>query len=140
MKKVTDDSDTNENLIKLEGVEGLWYEQPDMLSKYKRRPNSLEQICSTHFAKMARSGGKVKFVRDVNGIGPDEEEFESDSDNESEKYENEDLYTKFNFIMTDNDEQTIEIPRIFKLRETLPGENPIMQRRSFPAARFHKVN
>ena len=43
--------------------------------------------------------------------------------------------------MTDNDEQMIEIPRIFKLRETLPGENPIMQRRSFPAAlRFHKVN
>ena len=43
--------------------------------------------------------------------------------------------------MTDSDEPMIEIPRIFKLKETLPGENPIMQRRSFPAAlRFHKVN
>ena len=32
------------NLIKLDGVEGLWYEQPDMLSKYKRRPDDIEEM------------------------------------------------------------------------------------------------
>ena len=88
MKKVTDENENDKNLIKLEGVEGLWYEQPDMLSKYKRRPNSLEQICSTHFAKMARSGGKLL---SVNVTGPDEEEYDSDSESESENNANEDL-------------------------------------------------
>ena len=86
MKKVTEENENNKNLIKLEGVEGLWYEQPDMLSKYKRRPNLLEQICSTHFSKMTRSGGKIKSVKDLNVTGPDEEEFESDSDHESENF------------------------------------------------------
>ena len=37
MKRVEEDSKEDNNLVKLEGVEGLWYEQPDILSKYKRR-------------------------------------------------------------------------------------------------------
>ena len=42
----------NKNLIKLEGVEGLWYEQPDIMSKYKRRSEDLEEMRASHFAKM----------------------------------------------------------------------------------------
>ena len=37
MKRVEEDSNNDKQLMKLEGVEGLWYEQPDILSKYKRR-------------------------------------------------------------------------------------------------------
>ena len=51
--------ETNQkNVIKLEGIDGLWYEQPDILSKYKRRPVEIEEICHTHFSKMFKSGGR----------------------------------------------------------------------------------
>jgi hypothetical protein len=36
MKRAAENETENKNLIKLEGVEGLWYEQPEILSKYKR--------------------------------------------------------------------------------------------------------
>ena len=58
MKKVDGDTQDKNNLIKLEGVDGLWYEQPDILSKYKRRDDRLEKICYTQYGKMIRSGGK----------------------------------------------------------------------------------
>ena len=58
MKKADENETENKNLIKLEGLDGLWYEQPDMLSKFKRRHDELENICYTHFGKMIRSGGK----------------------------------------------------------------------------------
>ena len=45
MKRADENEKENKNLIKVEGVEGLWYEQPDMLSKYKRRPDNLEEMC-----------------------------------------------------------------------------------------------
>ena len=32
MKRVEEDSKDDNNLVKLEGVEGLWYEQPDILT------------------------------------------------------------------------------------------------------------
>ena len=54
---------------------------------------------------------------------------------------NDDPYRKFHYIMTEFDEQGEEIPKYFKLKEAFPKENPIMQKRSYPAAlRFHKVN
>ena len=53
MKKAEEHEDNNrsKNLIKLEGVEGLWYEQPDMMSKYKRRSDELEEMRASHFEK-----------------------------------------------------------------------------------------
>ena len=143
MKKANEDDEESSNLIKLEGVDGLWYEQPDMLSKYKRRPDTLEKIASSHFAKMIRTGGKLKSDNDSKEISPDKEEFEDDSDDETEDHDDnkEDPYKKFHFIITEDDELGEEIPQVFKLKETYPRENPIMQKRSFPAAlRFHKVN
>ena len=92
---------------------------------------------------MIRTGGKLKSDKDLKETGPDEEEFEYDSDNEDDDHDNdkEDPYKKFHFIITEDDELGAEIPQAFKLRETFPRENPIMQKRSFPAAlRFHKVN
>ena len=46
-------------MTKLDGVEGLWYEQPDILSKYKRRDERLERICYTQYGKMIRTGGNL---------------------------------------------------------------------------------
>ena len=57
MKKADENEKECNGLVKLEGVDGLWYEQPDMLSKYKRRPDKLEQICSSHFARMTKTNG-----------------------------------------------------------------------------------
>ena len=34
---------------------GLWYEQPDILSKYKRRPEKIEQMCSHQEEKQKRT-------------------------------------------------------------------------------------
>ena len=44
MNWVEDDSKEDKNSVKLEGVEGLWHEQPDILSIYKRRDDQLEKI------------------------------------------------------------------------------------------------
>ena len=63
------------------------------------------------------------------------------SDEETDDDNKENPYKKFHFIITEDDELGEQIPQVFKLRETFPRENPIMQKRSFPAAlRFHKVN
>ena len=143
MKRANEKQTDKKSLIKLEGVEGLWYEQPDMLSKYKRRPDTLERIVSSHFAKMIRTGGKCNYKYGSNEIGPDKDTCEHESEEDDIDYsdDEEDPYNKFHFIITEDDEKGEEIPQYFKLKETLPNENPIMQKRMFPAAlRFHKVN
>ena len=48
MIKADESEKKNKSLVKLDGLEGLWYEQPDMLSKYKRQPDELEK-CSLSF-------------------------------------------------------------------------------------------
>ena len=53
MKKAEESE--SKNLVKLDKVDGLWYEQPDILSKYKRRPEELEHMRYTHFGKMFAS-------------------------------------------------------------------------------------
>ena len=142
MKQVEEDSKDDKNLVKLEGVEGLWYEQPDILSKYKRRDDQLEKICYTHYGKMIRSGGKL---HDVQNNGQDKEIYEDDSGEEENDDghdgNSENPYIKFHYIITEDDGLGPEIPKYTKLKSTLPRENPIQYKRSFPAAlRFHKVN
>ena len=70
MKRVDEESKEDKNLVRLEEVEGLWFEQPDILSKYKRRDDRLEKICYSHYGKMIRSGGKLP---DVQNDGQDNE-------------------------------------------------------------------
>ena len=62
MKRADENEKENKNLIRLEGVEGYWYEQPDILSKYKRRDDRLEKICYCHYGRMIRSGGKMAHI------------------------------------------------------------------------------
>ena len=44
MKRVDKSEKEGKDLIKIEGVEGLWYEQPDISSKYKRRDGRLTMV------------------------------------------------------------------------------------------------
>ena len=116
-----------------------------MLSKYKRRPDKLEQICSSHYARMTKTCGNSNSNGASNQYNPDQEIYDEDSDaavdDNMHGEGNDDPYRKFHYIMTESDEQGEEIPKYFKLKEAFPKENPIMQKRSYPAAlRFHKVN
>ena len=49
------------------------YEQPDILSKYKRRDDILEKICYCHYGKMIRSGGKMANIENENDRRIDED-------------------------------------------------------------------
>ena len=104
-------------------------EQPDILSKYKRRPEELELMRYTHFGKMFASGGKAGIA------GTIDEEEEGDAIEECLEE------SKFNYIITENDSRGVELPEMIKLDSPMPKETPIMHRRKFPAAlRFHKIN
>ena len=138
--KRAEDGDKQKNLIKLVGVEGLWYEQPDMLSKYKRRPDEIEEMCSSHFGKMITFGGKeASFLQREEENQDDEVDDQDDEELEGEFSDQEDPNDKFHYIITSSDERGKEIPNFIKLKDPPPKENPIMRKRSFPAAlRFHK--
>ena len=47
-----EDIESGRPLEELDGHEGLWYEQPDMWSKYLRRPESIEDICYAQFGRL----------------------------------------------------------------------------------------
>ena len=127
MKKAEEQESTK--LVKLDNMDGLWYEQPDILSKYKRRPEELELMRYTHFGKMFASGGKAGTA------GPIDEEEEGDVIEEGLEE------SKFNYIMTESDSQGVELPEMIQLDSPMPKETPFMHRRKFPAAlRFHKIN
>ena len=127
MKKAEENE--SKNLIKLDKIEGLWYEQPDILSKYKRRPEEIEQMRYTQFGKMFASGGNTRQTEI-----PEEDDEGVDTEESPEE-------NKFNFIMTESDIQGPELPEMIKLNSPMPKETPFMHRRNFPAAlRFHKTN
>ena len=52
---------------KLENHDGYWYEQPDMWSKYLRRPNSVKDISFAQFAKMYKGFNPKKEEKDDGG-------------------------------------------------------------------------
>ena len=139
MKRVDEETKNDHTLVKLEGIEGLWYEQPDILSKYKRRDDQLENICYSQYGKMIRSGGKMS---ETYNVGLDADNYEDESEEEqSDLDDDEDPNKKFHYIITESDEYGEEIPKFTKLKSTVPKENPVQYKRSFPAAlRFHKVN
>ena len=93
MRKADEDDKDHKSLVKLDGVDGLWYEQPDFLSKYKRRSDELEKMGYIHFGKMMRSGGNMSNLKEP---GPEEEECrESENDDSSSSEEEDDPENKF---------------------------------------------
>jgi hypothetical protein len=141
MKRADENETESKHLFKLEGGEGLWYEQPDILSKYKRRDEKLEEICFGHYGKMIRSGGKMGETENKYNGGLDEEIHEDNDESDEFDDEDEDPNIKFHYIITERDGLGEEIPQYTKLKHPLPKENPVQYKRAFPAAlRFHKVN
>ena len=140
MKKADENEKENKNLIKLEGLEGDWYEQPDILGKYKRRDDRLEGICYSHYGRMIRSGGKMANAENEHDKGIDEEYYEDEDDVQELDGKDEDPNKKFHYIITEKDGLGEEIPQYTKLKNPMPKENPIQCKRTFPAAlRFHKT-
>merc|ERR1712155_383903 len=56
---------------KLENHDGYWYEQPDMWSKYLRRPHSVQDISFAQFAKMYKGFNPKKESKDKDEIDLD---------------------------------------------------------------------
>ena len=73
-----------------------------MFSKYKRRPDQLEEMVSSHFGKMMKTG-KFNNVAEEN---QDTEQYDSESDDDDENVtEDEDPNVKFNYIITEADDR-----------------------------------
>ena len=122
-------------LIELDGHEGLWFEQQDMRSKYLRRPDALEDMCLAQFAKMYRGSSK----KSSENFDEDDQEEEDENDNITDESEES---VKFNFIMTyrRNGVRGKKLPEYIELKNPIPGEASVMQKRRSPIAlRFHQV-
>ena len=93
-------------------------------------------MCYTHFGKMIKSAGKSQYDDNSEEKLPDEENDEcSQSDDDDDFIDDEvALEKKFHYIITEDDELGYEIPNYIKLKDPLPKENPIMKKRTLPAA------
>ena len=124
---------------KLEDHDGYWYEQPDMWSKYLRRPPSVKDISLAQFAKMYKGFNPRKEGKDDDD---NDLELATDiADIEDIPNDQEDSDTKFNYIMTyeNNGKSGKKLPDLLSLRNPFPGEALFMKKRQQPAAlRFHK--
>ena len=117
-------------LIKIKDRDGYWVEQNDMLSKYLRRPDSLELISASQFSKMYTTAGlKLK---------KENSEFEDTND---EIDSNEDISeTKLDYAVVGTSEQ-IKLPTIIAIQNPSPSEPKWMRKRRTPAVlRYHKAS
>ena len=125
---------------KLEGHDGYWYEQPDMWSKYLRRPQSVKDISFAQFAKMYKGFNPRKGNEDDDKNDPN---VAADIEDETEDIltDDKDFNSKFNYIMTSENsgKRGTKLPDLLLLRNPYPGEAAFMKKRQQPAAlRFHK--
>lgn len=132
------------DLFPIKDREGLYYEKTNVVDKYLRRGEQLEEICLAQFVKMydpVKSEGNTR-----NGI-ENEEEVENDEYNiDQEQTKNlehlQELYgsdAKFHcVIQTDGTLGTV-LPSCTKLEKPLPNEPAFMKKRKSPKAlRFYK--
>ena len=166
MRRAEEGVTTADHIYKeVEGKEGLWKEQPDMVSKWLRRKHRQDDdeddgiadpkdICLAQFAKMYTSSRKEKPQLESNNyqaedIDPEEDDPENGwkkkhaKDLERLNYEEpEDQEARFIFLMKGEDDATKqkkELPNSITITDPLPGEPPFMRRRTFPQAlRFHR--
>ena len=131
--------------MKIKDMDGLWYEQQDMLSKYLRRPADLERMCLAQFAKMYTSCSKKNSKDDE--LSEEEEEVKNDQEcsngtaksDSTEDQTNDD--EKFHYIMTDDDNGKCgaPLPMLIELSNPFPREPKMMRKRLYPAVlRFNK--
>ena len=125
-----DDLDKGIDLIKIKDREGYWVEQKDMLSKYLRRPDSLELISASQFSKMyTTSGLKVK---------KENSEFEDTNDDVDDDI---DISTnQLDYIIIGSSDQ-IKLPMTIEIKDPSLGEIKWMRKRKTPAVlRYHKAS
>ena len=132
-KKATEDQLNQVNGIKIADRDGIWFQQPDLWSKYLRRPGEIKDITFSQFAKMYVGKSRK---------GEDEDEVEEAiDDHEEEDDSDDDDVNKFDYIMTfkNNGSKGKKLPDIIKLSDPAPGEAQFMTKRTFPSTlRFRK--
>ena len=121
-------------LIKIKDREGWWIEQSDMLSKYLRRPNSLENISASQFAKMYTTSG----LRHKRLENESEEEEYSDNEIENQTEDEEIMRNPMDHIIAGNVCGS-KLPKYILLKDPMPREPKLMRKRTKPAVlRYHK--
>ena len=156
------DEDINYNgkeKFKIDGRDGFYVEKYDIVSKYERSKQYLEETSFSQFSKMYTPGWK----KEKKNKGLEENEDRRKQDNNEKDKENENKNkdkekshgwtekTKFDFVMkcisdtedpnhlTCKTNQTKRLPDEIPLSFVYPGEPPMMRKRKFPAVlRFHK--
>ena len=124
--------------VKVEGREGEWYEQRDLISQYERRPK-LENICLAQFVRMYRGLQVQKYE------GADEGEVDASvAKNTAMKYEHyykEMLCGVEDCSQCEGSKQGEDLPNKITLVGSGPGETNKMARRKIPATlRYYKGN
>ena len=110
-----------------------------MLSKFLRRPETIELICPVQFAKMfTTSGVKInkKEMKQAEEIDIEEMELEPNLGEDIDLSDKK----KFHSIITETNEW-VPLPDLIEISEPYPGEPKIMRKRKGPAVlRYHKGN
>ena len=123
-------------LITLTDIEGFFYSLPDMISKYMRRDPVIEDITSSHFAKIFLSGrpGTKKQNLESNETEPT-----LDDNDCSYDFDEDDDEAKFHFFITPSTysltvKQMKPLPEVISLQYTYPKEPKYMRKRGFPSS------
>ena len=159
--KVDEDmSYNNQEKLQIDGRDGYYVEKYDIVSKFERKEEGLEQFSFSHFSKMYTPSWKYKESKKDKRVNTDLDEENNDNINDCSEVENHlesklekeaPGDSKFDFIMRcRNDPADPEhklcklikgkkLPKYIKLKYTFPGEAPYMRKRNYPAVlRFHK--
>ena len=147
----------------IEGSEGLWKEQPDMVSKWLRRQGMESDqegtgwadptdVSLAQFAKMytpSRSDktkqrdGYQNHNKQHDDIYPEAEDQEVMAEIDKEE-DDEDPEAKFHLLMWGHEDPLKEnqhLPMVIKIKDPLPDELPFLRKRKYPAVlRFNKSN
>ena len=158
MRRAEEDvKEANEIYKKIDGAEGLWSEQPDLMSKWYRRENAVSEeeqemyadvgdVSLAQFAKM--------YTGSKSGDDKQRDEYEGQNDQHADIYpedeatvveENDDRPdAHFHYLMWGGGEDEevkgqLLLPNVIKIKDPLPGELPFMRKRRSPAVlRFMK--
>ena len=140
-------------MFNIEEREGKYYERPNIIQKYLRRGDELEELCLTQFAKMYDASSSVKDSEKEETVEEPEGEEEEELDQNKEISENGDENTitlqihekygkeaKFHLLNGSNGELGKPLPRYIQLQDPLPNEPACMKKRtSAKADRYRKI-
>ena len=158
MRRAEEDvKEENEIYKKIDGAEGLWSEQPDLMSKWYRRENAVSEeeqemyadvgdVSLAQFAKMY-TGSKC-------GDDKQRDEYEGQNNQHADIFpedeaavveEDNDMPDRhFHYLMWGGEDEEVKrqllLPNVIKIKDPMPGELPFMRKRKSPAVlRFMKI-